>query len=137
MLKSKKIFKTKIGFQAEVIEERLSARQEELALLRKDFSQFTASTAHNFSELAAQYDEIYEALEFLTRKTKQLTEELSTIMKLAREYFDERELNIRGNEALGGATPAEACGFKVEDQDKWKTLIQNASKREKPNSTQS
>jgi transposase-like protein len=34
---------------------------------------------------------------------------------------------IREHDALG-KTPAEACGIKVEGQNKWKTLIQNASK---------
>jgi putative transposase len=33
---------------------------------------------------------------------------------------------IRPHEALGGKTPSEACGTKVEGQNKWKTLIQNA-----------
>jgi len=36
---------------------------------------------------------------------------------------------IREHEALGNKTPAEACGIKVEGQNKWLTLIQNASKR--------
>ena len=35
---------------------------------------------------------------------------------------------VRPHEALGGKTPAEACGIQVEGQNKWKTLIQNASK---------
>jgi len=35
---------------------------------------------------------------------------------------------VRPHESLDGKTPAEACGIKVEGQDKWKTLIQNASK---------
>ena len=35
---------------------------------------------------------------------------------------------IRPHEGLCGKTPAEACGIKVEGQDKWKTLIENASK---------
>lgn len=35
---------------------------------------------------------------------------------------------VRPHEGLGGKTPAEACGIKVEGQDKWKTLIENASK---------
>jgi hypothetical protein len=35
---------------------------------------------------------------------------------------------IRPHEALEGKTPAEASGIKVEGQDKWLTLIQNASK---------
>jgi transposase-like protein len=35
---------------------------------------------------------------------------------------------IRPHEALDGKTPAEACGIKVEGENKWRTLIQNASK---------
>ena len=29
---------------------------------------------------------------------------------------------------LEGKTPAEACGIKIEGKNKWKTLIQNASR---------
>jgi transposase-like protein len=36
---------------------------------------------------------------------------------------------IRPHEALDGKTPAEACGITIEGNDKWKTLIQNASKK--------
>jgi putative transposase len=36
---------------------------------------------------------------------------------------------IREHEALSNKTPAEACGIKVEGENKWKTLIQNASKK--------
>ena len=35
---------------------------------------------------------------------------------------------VRPHEALDGKTPAEACGIVVEGQNKWKTLIENASK---------
>jgi transposase-like protein len=35
---------------------------------------------------------------------------------------------IRGHEGLDGKTPAEVCGIKVEGENKWITLIQNASK---------
>jgi transposase-like protein len=38
---------------------------------------------------------------------------------------------IRPHEGLDGKTPAEACGIKVEGENKWKTLIQNASKTQK------
>ena len=34
---------------------------------------------------------------------------------------------IRPHEALNGQTPSEACGITIEGQNKWKTLIQNAS----------
>ncbi len=36
---------------------------------------------------------------------------------------------IRPHEALNGQTPSEACGIKIEGQNKWKTLIQNASQQ--------
>jgi putative transposase len=36
---------------------------------------------------------------------------------------------IRPHEALDGKTPSEACGIKVEGENKWLTLIQNASKK--------
>ena len=35
---------------------------------------------------------------------------------------------IRPHEALDGKTPSEACGITIEGENKWKTLIQNASK---------
>jgi putative transposase len=35
---------------------------------------------------------------------------------------------IRPHEALDGKTPAEACGIKVEGENKWLTLIQNATR---------
>ena len=34
---------------------------------------------------------------------------------------------IRPHEALDGKTPAEACGIQVKGENKWITLIQNAS----------
>ncbi len=34
---------------------------------------------------------------------------------------------IREHEGLNGKTPAEACGITIEGENKWKTLIQNAS----------
>ena len=36
---------------------------------------------------------------------------------------------IRPHEALKGKTPAEVAGIKIEGENKWLTLIQNASKR--------
>jgi len=36
---------------------------------------------------------------------------------------------VRPHEALDGRTPSEAAGIKVEGENKWLTLIQNASKK--------
>ncbi len=38
---------------------------------------------------------------------------------------------IRGHQSLKGKTPAEACGIKVEGENKWITLIQNAAHQPK------
>ncbi len=38
---------------------------------------------------------------------------------------------IKGHQGLKGKTPAEACGIKVEGENKWITLIQNASHQPK------
>lgn len=40
---------------------------------------------------------------------------------------------IRPHESLAGKTPAEACGIEVMGENKWITLIQNASKSVKTN----
>ena len=40
---------------------------------------------------------------------------------------------IRGHMALGGKTPSEKCGIEIKGNNKWITLIQNASKI--PNTT--
>lgn len=41
---------------------------------------------------------------------------------------------VRPHMGLGGKTPAEAAGIKVEGENKWLTLIQNASKNKEPRS---
>ena len=35
---------------------------------------------------------------------------------------------MRPHEGLNGKTPAEKCGIIIEGENKWKTLIENASK---------
>jgi hypothetical protein len=35
---------------------------------------------------------------------------------------------VRPHEALDGKTPSEACGIQIEGENKWITIIQNASK---------
>lgn len=38
---------------------------------------------------------------------------------------------VRPHMALNGKTPSEACGIKVESENKWLTLIQNANAQQK------
>lgn len=44
---------------------------------------------------------------------------------------------MRPHEALGGKTPAEVCGIKVEGENKWLTIIQNATHEPKVNTEES
>ena len=37
---------------------------------------------------------------------------------------------IRPHSALNGQTPSEACGMEIKGDNKWITLIQNASKKD-------
>jgi hypothetical protein len=37
---------------------------------------------------------------------------------------------VRPHDALKGATPAEKCGIKIQGENKWLTLIKNASKKD-------
>jgi hypothetical protein len=39
--------------------------------------------------------------------------------------------HVRPHTALGGKTPAEACGIEVQGENKWLTLIQNATQKTK------
>ncbi|MGC2597007.1 MAG: hypothetical protein WA395_02620 [Nitrososphaeraceae archaeon] len=38
---------------------------------------------------------------------------------------------VRPHEGISNITPAEKCGVRIEGRDKWKTLIQSASRAEK------
>jgi hypothetical protein len=38
---------------------------------------------------------------------------------------------VRQHEGLNGITPAEACGIKIEGENKWMVLIQNALKNKR------
>ena len=39
---------------------------------------------------------------------------------------------IRPHEGLNGLTPSEACGIEIKGENKWKTLIENASANYQP-----
>ncbi len=41
---------------------------------------------------------------------------------------------IRPHESLNGQTPSEACGITIKGKNKWKTLIENASRKQKATS---
>ncbi len=46
------------------------------------------------------------------------------LQKVAEFYYN----FVKLHETLEGKTPAEKCGIKIEGNDKWMTIIQNAKK---------
>src|ERR1700746_1298398 len=70
------------------LDEAIGSGIEQMILLRQDFMQFNVNTSSNFNTLANRYDKISEALGVLTSQTKQFTDALTTLTKLAKEYFD-------------------------------------------------
>lgn len=52
-------------------------------------------------------------------------ESAQTLMEALRIYHN----YIKTHQGLEGKTPAKASGIRIEGENKWQTLIQNASKR--------
>lgn len=57
------------------------------------------------------------------RGLKKVNTPILTGYQLYHNYF-------RPHEGLDGKTPAEACGIKIEGDNKWLTLIQNAKRKQ-------
>jgi transposase InsO family protein len=60
--------------------------------------------------------------EKVTRTLKRMDSPILSGYRIYHNYF-------RPHEALKGKTPSEVAGIKVEGEDKWLTLIQNASQK--------
>ena len=58
------------------------------------------------------------------RGLKNADTEILTGYQIYHNYF-------RPHEALKGKTPAELCGIQIEGENKWKTVIENASRNVK------
>jgi hypothetical protein len=93
------------------------------------------------AELLIHYGEFIEKEIILTFYVQYLKRFPPIRLKDSHERIKERRFSntlrlsifhnyVRPHEGLDGKAPAEACGIKVEGQDKWKTLIENASKRQ-------
>jgi hypothetical protein len=91
---------------------------ETLASLVVMAPQFYASLGRNYQP---KKPILHSSTEFSQRKPS--TDNFTEPYQLYHNY-------VRPHEALDGKTPAEACGIKIEVDNKWMTLIQNASKKE-------
>ncbi|MGC1932278.1 MAG: hypothetical protein WA667_25175, partial [Candidatus Nitrosopolaris sp.] len=76
---------------------------------------------HNNNKMERMNGEVRDP-EKVIRGSKRTDTAVLTGYQLYHNYF-------RPHEALNGKTPAEKCGIVIEGQNKWKTVIENASKR--------
>ncbi len=79
---------------------------------------------HNNNKMERMNGEVRDR-EKVMRGLKRNNTPILTGYQLFHNYF-------RPHEALKGKTPAEKCGIVIEGENKWKTVIQNASKRVYP-----
>jgi transposase-like protein len=79
---------------------------------------------HNNNKMERMNGEIRDR-EKTMRGLKTKETPILTGYQLFHNYF-------RPHEALNGKTPSEACGIQIEGENKWKTLIQNASQANNP-----
>jgi putative transposase len=74
---------------------------------------------HNNNKMERMNGEVRDR-EKVMRGLKRTDTSVLTGYQIYHNYF-------RPHEALNGKTPAEKCGIIIEGQDKWKTVIENAS----------
>jgi transposase-like protein len=84
----------------------------------------TLAGKHNNNKMERLNGEIRDR-EKVMRSLKRTDTPILTGLEIFHNY-------VRPHEALDGKTPAEVCGITVEGQDKWLTLIQNASRKHEP-----
>jgi len=86
----------------------------------KHIRHITLKGDHNNNKMERMNGEVRDR-EKVMRGLKKEDTSILTGYQLYHNYF-------RPHEALDGKTPSEACGITIEGENKWKTLIENASK---------
>ena len=102
------------AYEKEFYTNRLETRTEHIRDIRMD------GTVHN-NKMERMNGELRQR-EKVMRTLERPDTEILTGMQIYHNY-------VRPHEALNGKTPSEVAGIKVEGENKWLTLIQNASKR--------
>jgi transposase-like protein len=88
--------------------------------------QITLTGKHNNNKMERMNGEIRDR-EKVTRNLKKDDSPILAGLQIYHNY-------VRGHMSLNGKTPADLAGIQVNGEDKWLTLIQNASRRQKASS---
>ena len=93
-----------------------------------------ANRTEHIREIALNGERHNNKMERMNGELRQREKVMRTLEKPDTAILDGMQIYhnfIRPHEALEGRTPSEAAGIKVQGENKWLTLIQNASKQRK------
>jgi putative transposase len=99
---------------------------------RKEFWQHEQPRPQHISHIRIQGDRNNNKMERLNGEVRDREKVMRGLKKSNTPILTGYQIYhnyMRPHEALDGRTPADACGIKVEGENKWVTLIQNASSR--------
>jgi putative transposase len=88
---------------------------------KKEFWTTPKPRTRHISHIRIQGDHNNNKMERLNGEVRDREKTMRGLKKIFHNY-------VRPHEGLAGKTPAEASGIKVEGENKWITLIQNATK---------
>lgn len=97
----------------------------------KEFFAINKPRTRHISHIRLQGDHNNNKMERLNGEVRDREKTMRGLMKTDTPVLSSYEIYhnyFRPHEALKGKTPAEMCGTKIEGDNKWKTLIENASR---------
>lgn len=90
--------------------------------------------SRHIRHIRLQGDHINNKMERLNREVRDREKVMRGLKKVSTNVLPGYQLYhnfVRPHEGIGEVTPAEKCGVKIESENKWVTLIQNAKKYDK------
>ena len=97
---------------------------------KKEYGAVKKGSPIHIRHISLKGDKNNNKMERLNGEFRDREKVMRGVKKIDSPVFDGTQIYhnyVRPHMALNGKTPADACGIDVKGQDKWKTLIQNAS----------
>ena len=104
------------------------------AYMKEFWTQKVAARTEHIKEIAFDGVRHNNKMERMNGELRQREKVMRTLEKPNTKILTGMQIYhnyVRPHEALNGKTPSEAAGIKVEGENKWLTIIQNASKKKK------
>ena len=99
---------------------------------RQEFSTLRSPRTRHIRHIRLQGDHNNNKMERLNGEVRDMEKVMRGLKKTSTPILTGYQLfhnYIRPHEALKGKTPAEVCGIQIDGENKWKTIIENASQK--------